>query len=219
MRPALPRPVPLAVPLVLGAVASGALPATTSAEQHDCVAPEVVGVDLAMARQALSASGCATQIRQLPGHGRFVTPSAPDERQLVGKQRPDGGAHTQGVTLWLEPLCRQAAAPGPESRGPSSEKGPTELIAGLFLEGGPLQTSPRCRQASTAGGTLTIATTEGQLVASRTVRPGSFGVFPLRPGRYVVSGSLGAGGPEPQPRQVTVAAHRATRLNLVAPIR
>ncbi len=212
--------MPLTVPLVASAVAGAALPSATSAQSKGCIAPDVVGVSLAMARDTLNASGCSLQLRQLPAHGHFVTPSEPDKRQLVGSQRPGKGARTSGVTLWLKPLCSQPAEPGPETVGPSSEKGPTELIAGLFLDGGPLRLAARCKPAKTAGGTLTVATSSGQVVAQRAVRPGSYGVFPLKPGSYVVSGTLGgaSSAAQPRPRQVKVLAKHSTRLNLVVSI-
>jgi hypothetical protein len=220
MRSLLTKAAPGAVLLAVTATPASP-PATAVAAQQQgqqgCIAPDLVGVSLAKARHALSASGCGLQLRQLPGHGHFVTPAGPDERQLVGAQRPARGAHTRAVTLWLEPLCSQAAQPGPESRGPESEKGPTEIVAGLFLEGGPLRLGPRCRRAMTAAGTVTVATLSGQPVASRSVGAGSFAVFPLKPGRYVVSGTIGSA--TPAPRQVTVVARRETRLNLVSQIR
>jgi hypothetical protein len=117
----------------------------------------------------------------------------------------------------VEPLCRQPAQPGPDPRAAGTTKGPTELIVGMFLRGGPLQTTPRCRRGTTSGGTLTVATPSGQLVAKHAVRAGRFAVFPLKPGAYVLTGDL-AGGAHPPPQQVTVAAHRTTRLNLTADV-
>ncbi len=215
MRPLLAKALGCAATLAAAAALSGAL-APAGAAQQGCIAPDLLGVSLAKARHALAASGCALQLRQLPGHGHFVTPSSPDERQLVGAQRPPRGARAQSVTLWLKPLCSQTAAPGPETPGPTTEGGPTELVAGLFLKGGPLRLGPRCRHPSTAGGTLTVATTSGEIVASRTVTAGGFAVFPLKPGRYVVTGSTGAS--RPQPQHATVTAKHLTRLNLVAPL-
>ena len=209
-----------AVPLAVAAVA-GALPAVTAADagQAGCIAPDVVGVSLAQARGALHASGCSVRLQQLPAHGEFVTPSSADPRQLVGSQSPGSGSRTGTVTVRLRPLCSQPSQPGPEHRGPTSNNGPAELVAGLFLRGGPLRTSPHCRRGSPAEGTLTIATPGGEVIARRAVRSGHYGVFPLKPGRYVLTAAPTGETTPPAPQPVTIAARRTTHLNLVAEIR
>lgn len=218
------RPHKSAVPLAVAAVATGAaLPAAVSADPgRDCIVPAVVGVNLSNARQALSASGCQIDVEQLPAHGKFVTPSAPDGRQLVGRQRPSSGDHSRAVTVWVKPLCAQPAFPGPSKRGPTASRGPAELIAGLYLQGGPTKTGPHCRPAVPEAGTLVVSTPAGEVVARRQVRAGKFGVFPLAPGSYVLGGTIN-GGSSSSARQVPqsavkIAAHRTTRLNVVADV-
>ncbi len=212
-----------AVPLAVAALAtSAALPAVGGAKPagEGCVAPDVVGVNLAMARHALGSSGCGVTVRQLPGHGSFVTPASPDGRQIVGRQSPQGGGRTRAVTVFLEPLCAQPALPGPRHAGAEQRRGPAELVAGLYLQGGPLRTSPRCRNALPEGGTVTVSTRAGATVASRRVRDGHFAIFPLAPGSYVLaatfaraSGGARVGVP---PTDFTIAPHRTTRVNVVA---
>jgi hypothetical protein len=210
------------VPLALAALATGGtLPAAAGGAKpagEGCVAPDVVGVNLAMARRALSSSGCGVTVRQLPGHGSFVTPSGPDGRQIVARQSPGGGGRTSSVTVFLEPLCAQPAQPGPKHAGAEQRRGPTELVAGLYVEGGPLQTSPHCRNALPQGGTLTVSSSAGEIVASRRVRDGHFAIFPLAPGSYVLAGSLSrAGGRlDVPPTGFTIAARRTTHVNTVA---
>jgi hypothetical protein len=213
------------VSLALAALATGAaLPVAGGAQaaRQGCVAPEVVGVNLAMARQALRSSGCAVTVRQLPAHGSFVTPGSPDGRQIVARQTPNAGGHSQAVTVWVKPLCAQPAQPGPERRGAAQSPGPTELVAGLYLQGGPVQTSPHCRRAFPEAGIVTVSTRGGKAVASRRVRTGHFAIFPLRPGSYVLDGTL-SGGPGSAPRDVpatsfTIVAQRTTHLNVVAAV-
>lgn len=209
--------------LALAAVATGAVPAAAAADpgHQGCIAPDVVGVNLSMARQALTSSGCTIRVRQLPAHGEFVTPGSPDGRQIVATQSPRAGAQTGGVTLSLRPLCRQPAQPGPDSRGPVSSSGPAELVAGLYLEGGPVQTAPQCRHGTPSSGVLTVTTPDGHLVARRAVRAGRFGVFPLKPGKYLLAGSVAGptpGQPQVEPQPVTISARRTTRLNVVADV-
>jgi hypothetical protein len=226
MRPATRHPRRSAVPLALAAVASGAVvPASTAADPalSGCRSPDVVGVSLAMARHVIGASGCHVVIHQLPAHGHFVTPEGADARQLVARQSPGPGGRTSAVTVSLRPLCSQPSEPGPEITGPTSRSGPTELIAGLFRQGGPPRVTPTCRTGSPAGGILTISSASGHLIVHRAVKPGKFGVFPLQPGRYMVSGSLGdtANGTPIQvgPEPVKIAAHRTTSLNVVEAVR
>ncbi len=208
------------VPLALAALAtSGVLPSAGGAKQagEGCVAPDVVGVNLAMARRALNASGCGVAVRQLPGHGPYVTPSGPDGRQLVDRQSPAGGGRTRAVTLFLEPLCAQPAQPGPKHDGAEQRRGPTELVAGVYLQGGPLRTSARCRNALPEGGTLTVSSSAGNVLASRRVREGHFAVFPLAPGSYVLAGSVSRAGARLSvpATAFTIAARRTTRVNAV----
>jgi hypothetical protein len=226
MKPATRHPRRSAVPLALAAVASGAvIPAGTAADPSlsGCRSPNVVGVSLAMARHVIGASGCHVVIHQLPAHGHFVTPEDADDRQLVARQSPGPGGRASAVTVSLRPLCSQPAEPGPEVTGPTSRPGPTELVAGLFREGGPLRLAPNCRTASSAGGTLTISSVSGQAITHRAVKAGKYGVFPLPPGRYMVSGSLGdtANGTPIQlgPEPVKIAAHHTTSINVVEAVR
>lgn len=221
VKPAMQPPHKTAFPVALLTLATAAaLPAGGGAEaaaEGTCVAPDVVGVNLAMARRALGESGCAVTVRQLPAHGSYVTPASPDGRQLVARQRPSAGDRSPAVTVWVKPLCAQPANPGPKRRGPVSEKGPTELIAGLYLQGGALQTSPSCRGSSSEAGTVTVSTPGGKVIARRQVRAGRFGIFPLAPGSYVIGGTLAGGhGARLPTAPVTLAARRTTRLNLVA---
>lgn len=202
------------------------MPAATSAEQShgSCLAPDVVGVSLKMATHALVASGCHVMVRQLPGHGEFVAPKAPDGRQLVGRQSPHAGNRSNTVTIWLKPLCVQSAQPGPTDHLPAVSRGPTELISGLFLRGGPLLRAPRCRRGTPSAGTVTVAAAEGgRIIARRSVGAGRYAVFPLSPGRYLVGGTFASatrnGRPiEIPPVSVTISAHRTTRRNVVAEI-
>src|SRR5947209_5600716 len=119
MQRAQKRGVLPAFAAAIAAIAVSALPAAGGADaaRGDCVAPHLLGVSLSEARHTLAASGCAVKIRQLPAHGRYVTPSSPDGRQLVGRQSPSAGSHSQAVTVWVKPLCAQSALPAPMTQG------------------------------------------------------------------------------------------------------
>jgi len=199
------------------------VPASTGADpgRRACVAPDVVDVRLARAREVLLASGCAVGTRQMPaGGGDLFTPPSPDGRQMVGAQSPGAGARTGSVTVSLRPLCSQPAAPGPDTRRASVAKGPTELVSGLFVEGGPLRISPRCRHGEPSPGVLTVMRTDGTTISTRSVRAGRYGVFPLKPGSYLISGALAGKGSAPATAlPVTVAAHSTTHLDIVTAVR
>ncbi len=211
------------MPFAVLAVAAVPGAAAAQGSQSGCRAPDVVGVSLASARAALGASGCQVLVRELPGHGEFVAPNTPQGRQIVARQSPRAGASTELVTIWLQPLCSQPAQPGPaQARAVTS--GPTELISGLFLLGGPARTSTQCRTGNPLAGTITVRRLAGgRAIASRAVREGRFAVFPLSPGRYEVQGSFAdarqSGAPiETVPEPVTITAQRTTRLNLIGQI-
>jgi hypothetical protein len=194
-----------------------------TAAHGGCVAPKVVGVSLAQARQALAASGCGVAVHQLPAHGRFVTPASPDGRQLVARQSPPAGAHARAVGVWVEPLCSQPTFPGPARPGAEQRTGPQSLVAGLYLSGGPLQRTPRCRAAHSEAGTLTVSTPSGAVIARRSVRGGRFAIFPLAPGTYVLEGRAAGGAGKGRPAfpqaTFTISAHHTTLVNLVASVR
>jgi hypothetical protein len=226
MRTLISAPRRSAVPLALATLAaSAALPSTTGADTspRSCIVPNVVGVSLEMARHALAASGCRVRVRELPSNGPLVAPEVPDGRQIVARQSPASASRARKVTVWLKPLCAQSAAPGPTERLPAVSKGPTELVSGLFLRGGPLVLAPRCRTGRSSPGTIIVTAVASGRAIRRTVRSGRFAIFPLKPGRYVLQGSFATasvnGKPfQPPPRQVTIEADRTTRLNVVAEI-
>jgi hypothetical protein len=227
MNSAVQRPQKFAVPLVFAALATGAvLPAAGGAEPgNQCVVPDVVGVNLAQARRALEASGCEVSVSQLAPHGNYVTPANADNRQLIRRQRPAAGSRARTVTVFAAPLCAQPAYPGPPTppgRGARSSHGPTELVAALYLQGGPLRTSPHCRRGTPSAGTVVVSTPDGTTLVRHQVRAGKSAIFPLAPGRYLVGGTIPAGASNGAVQvaavPVTITTRRTTRLDVVAPV-
>jgi hypothetical protein len=191
---------------------------TSVAAGRGCVAPRLVGVSLASARDAVSGSGCVVRIEQLPGHGRYAMPAQPEARQIVGEQSPSPGTHAGEVTVWLKPLCDQPELPAPAITGPQSTSGTAELVVGLYLAGGPQRRRPTCATATPSAGVLTITTAQGMAVTQRAVHAGRVAIFPLPPGGYVVSGVLSSATASPAgtlTRSFTIAPSKTTRLNLV----
>jgi hypothetical protein len=126
--------------------------------------------------------------------------------------------------MFVKPLCAQPAVPGPPPGEPFVRRGPTELVSGLFLAGGPLRFSPRCRAGVPSPGALSVKETpSGRTIVAHVKAAGSLAVVPLAPGRYVIEGTLADASRNGQPLQtdavsVTIQAGKTTRLDVVAAI-
>ncbi len=131
---------------------------------------------------------------------------------------------TSARTASARTVCHQSAEPGPPPGEPFVSKGPTELISGLFLDGGPPRRSAHCRRGIPAAGTIVVraAGTE-QTLATRTVANGHLAVIALAPGSYSITGTfadaLSDGRPiQTLPIHVTIPAHRTVRQDVTAAI-
>jgi len=114
-------------------------------------------------------------------------------------------------------LASVACAPPPTiptaPREPQVRHGPTELVAGLYVEGGPAPL-PGCPQQPRGPfrGTLTaVSARTGAVVARRTLHAdGRLFVLPLAPGTYLLR-ATSAGGLRTLPQRVTIPAHHTVR--------
>lgn len=108
--------------------------------------------------------------------------------------------------MWLNPLCRREALYGPELKEPLVSPGPTELVSGFFLIGGPLDhgfSSLGCKLPAPPpdAGTVEVASATGALVATQTSAQDHFVEIPLPPGTYTITATfLGATINEAHPR-------------------
>jgi hypothetical protein len=195
------------------ALALNAQPAGTGS----CRAPRLVGLTLARARVRAGLAGC--RIHVVNGQIRAEEPM-----QLVARQNPAAGSKRRSINVWLVPLCAQSAAPGPPAREPIVTAGPTELISGVFLDGGPLVLRPTCQPGTPLPGTITIVNpATGATVASTTVATGKLATFPLAPGTYTIDGTLAnatSGGAvmRTRPQTVTIPAGMTVRQDTAADI-
>jgi hypothetical protein len=214
--------------------------ATTGATTHAAVAlharwarhacarvPRLVGLSLSAARHRAARAGCKLQAREA-GSGQIVGPHSPNLALPVVRQTPRAGRAGglgRTVTVWLKPPCRQSADPGPPAGEPLVKRGPTELVSGLFLAGGPPSHSPRCRSGTPSPGTITVTSSAtGAVVASDNVAGGQLAMIPLVPGTYAIQGTFGnafANGQaiSPPPQQVTITAGYTVRQDVVASIK
>ena len=90
--------------------------------------------------------------------------------------------------------------PHPSIRVPPNEPvyrdGPTELVTGIYVQGGPVPPPP-CKPEPRGpyAGTITVTNAStGATVATQSVANGHLAHIPLAPGRYQVSGQITGGG-------------------------
>jgi hypothetical protein len=147
--------------------------------------PALRGLTLAAARVKAARAGCHLSVSN-PG-------SQDDARRLVASQTVRRGPHGPTIDVRLDPLCMAANSPGPPPHEPFIRRGPTELVSGLFLTGGPVffYSAPHC--SSVAGtpsaGTITVTNrASGARVAKQTVAEGQLAHFHLGPGSYTITG-------------------------------
>ncbi len=186
--------------------------------------PKLIGLSLSVARAQSAQAGCKLRVREA-GASQVVQvpPSGPSAAQIITRQTPRAGGAGQIVTVWLKPLCYQSAEPGPPSHEPRVKRGPTELVSGLFLDGGPLRRAPRCRSGTPSPGTITVTSRTGVIIASDKVHTGKLARIRLAPGTYTVRGTFADatrnGQPiETQPQTVTIPAGETVREDVVANI-
>ena len=176
--------------------------------------PKLVGLSLSVARTRSAQTGCKLRVREA-GTGQVVEepPSGPSSAQIITRQTPHAGGVGRIVTVWLKPLCDQSADPGPPAHEPRVQRGPTELVSGLFLDGGPLRRAPQCRSGTPSPGTITVSNQTGMVIASDKVYPGKLARIRLAPGTYTIHGTFADatrnGQPiETEPQAVTITAGR-----------
>jgi hypothetical protein len=123
------------------------------------------------------------------------------------------------VRIVVNPLCESAGLPGPPPGEPIIKAGPTELITGLFIEGGPLvlRSAPVCKKivGKSSGGTITITNSVGSIIANNmTLTAGQLLYVNVQPGAYTVSGVF-SGGLKSGPITVNVPSGDVVRQDVV----
>jgi hypothetical protein len=154
-----------------------------------CHVPRLTGLTLAIARQRAAHANCSLRVQ-----GAKLVQA---EIQTVMRQSPGAGGHSSRVAVWLNPVCRGEAAYGPEIREPVVTAGPTRLVSGFYLVGGPLATfsDAGCKRPTPPAGAGTVEVTDasGAVVATQSSADGHFVEIPLPAGSYTITGTfLGA---------------------------
>jgi hypothetical protein len=202
--------------------------ATATAVQStvsQCRSPRLIGATVAEAIQKADRAGCVLQAREAHG-GAPVTLNRSREvlERVIARQAPAPGHPTHTITVWLRPPCYQSADPGPPSGEPLVKPGPTSLISGLFLDGGPLARRGTCAKGTPSPGTIEVLDTNTDVVvASQTVEAGKLADIRLAAGTYLVRGTFGDAFSNEKPIQtipisVTIKSNIVVRQDVLANI-
>lgn len=147
-----------------------------------CHVPRLPGLTLEAARHRVAHAGCRLRVKGAPIERAGV--------QTVARQSPAAGRRSSSVTVWLNPLCRGGAAYGPGIKEPLVTNGPTELISGFYLVGGPLAkfSGPQCKRPEPlpGAGIVEAIDASGALVATKAPTRGHFAELPLPAGSYTI---------------------------------
>lgn len=174
------------VAAVFFVVAAGASARPAGRVVHVCHVPRLTGLTLSVARDRLAHTGCSLRVRG----------AALEEAQIqtVERQSPASGRRSSTVTVWLNPLCHGSAAYGPGLNEQVLTPGPTELVSGFYLDGGPLArfSDPGCKRPAPppGAGTVVVMDASGAVVATQTSTSGQFIRIPLPAGSYTVTGTF-----------------------------
>jgi len=101
------------------------------------------------------------------------------------------------------------------AKEPQLRPGPSELVAGIYVQGGAYFVGCPQEPRGPDAGTITVrGASSGRIVAAETLRrPGRLFVLPLAPGRYTVTGTS-SGGLRTVPQRVTIPRHESVRQDL-----
>jgi hypothetical protein len=150
-----------------------------------CHAPQLRGLTLDVARLKVAKAGCKLHLK-----GAAVKQP---EVQTVDRQSPPAGRRSSTVTVWLNPFCFGSAY-GPAIAEPTVTPGPTELVSGFYLDGGPLArfSAPHCKRPEPPpdAGMVEVTNATGVLVATQTSTTGNLVKIPLPAGSYTIRGTF-----------------------------
>jgi hypothetical protein len=179
----------LVVVMVVGVSSMSAFARQTARAANPCRVPRLTGLTLEVARGRAAHAGCALRVK-----GARLERA---REQTIARQSPAAGRHRSKVTVWLNPLCHGSAAYGPGIHEPRVTPGPTELVSGFYLNGGPHTTfsTPHCKRPEPrpGAGTVEVLNASGGVVAAKTSTARHFVEIRLAAGSYTIRGTfLGA---------------------------
>jgi hypothetical protein len=161
---------------------AGAAVRPAAAAIKRCRAPHLTGLTLDLARRRAARAGCRLRLEGAPLRRSEV--------QTIARQSPTAGRRSSTVAVWLNPLCGGSAAYGPGITEPMVTPGPTELVSGFYLAGGPFRpfSAPGCKRPEPppGAGTVEVIDAAGEVVATQTSTAGHFVEIPLPAGSYTI---------------------------------
>ena len=158
-------------------------PTVAVRSERVCRVPNLVGLTLSEARVRAVDAGCAVRTRDVQAPG-------PRPQQRIVQQAPLVGHHAHAISVWLVPRCAKRGPTAPLTHEPSKTAGPTELISGIYLSGGPATPPWMCpRVPAPSAGTISVVNPTGATVASADVVQGQLATIPLAPGTYTIDGT------------------------------
>lgn len=171
------------VAIVMLAASSAAAAVAT---RHACHAPRLTGLTLEVARARAAHAHCMLRLKGAPLERAAI--------QTVARQSPRAGRRFASVTVWMNPLCFGSADYGPVTKEPRLTAGPTELISGFYLDGGPAApySSASCMrpEPKPESGIVEVIDSSGNVVATETSAQGHFVEIPLPAGSYMIRGTF-----------------------------
>jgi hypothetical protein len=172
---------------VLSVAAVSAPARSATRVRSACRVPRITGLTLTVARERAARAGCTLRVK-----GAALKQS---RIQTVDRQSPAAGRRASSVTVWLNPFCLGSAAYGPGLTEPVVRPGPTELVSGFYLDGGPLArfSDPGCKRPAPppgAGIVEVMNPTTGAVVATQTSERGRLVKIPLPAGSYTIRGTF-----------------------------
>ncbi len=182
-----------------------------------CHAPLLEGLTFKLARAIAGRAGCRIRVKG--------NPVAVARIQTVAHQSPAAGGVTSTVTVWLNRACRKGGTPVPEIHEPAVTRGPTKLVSGFYVGGGPAPhyfSAPKCprhAEPPPGAGTVEVLDASGAVVATQTSVARQFVEIPLPAGSYTIRGTfLNAtvnGGHPTRTESVLIPAGRTVRQDFV----
>jgi hypothetical protein len=197
-------------------VAGPALGHESAGRRTACRPVRLTGLTVSAAEARAARAGCPLRL-----HGAHV--KSPEIQTIAGQTvvRSRGG---RAIAVWVNQLCLDSADPGPPAGEPRSTPGPTGLVSGLYLDGGPLahRSARDCESISgTPGaGMVTVSNpATGAVVASQSVANGQLAKIPLPAGTYTLVGTYANAFVNDQhmqsrPVTVTIAAGESVRQDI-----
>lgn len=215
----------LAVIALLGVVSVGAAARPAASAKRTCHVPRLRGLTLEVALRKAEHAGCKLRLKGAAVKQALV--------QTVRRQSPAAGRRSRRVKVWVNPLCSGSADYGSGIKEPVIKAGPTELVSGFYLAGGPLRqfSDPHCKRPEPppGAGTVEVVDASGAVVATRTSSSGHFVKIRLPAGSYTIRGTfLGAtrnvgpindeGHPQ-ETKSIVIPAGHTVRQDFVLPIK